>query len=31
VTGAACRDPREFPDPDRLDVRRAPERSLYFG
>jgi cytochrome P450 len=31
VTGAACRDPREFPDPDRLDVRREPERSLYFG
>jgi cytochrome P450 len=31
VTGAACRDPREFPDPDRLDVRRKPERSLYFG
>jgi cytochrome P450 len=31
VTGAACRDPREFPDPDRLDVRRAPARSLYFG
>jgi cytochrome P450 len=31
VTGAACRDPREFTDPDRLDVRRAPERSLYFG
>jgi cytochrome P450 len=31
VTGAACRDPREFPDPDRIDVRRAPERSLYFG
>jgi len=31
VTGAACRDPREFPDPDRLDVRRSPERQLYFG
>jgi cytochrome P450 len=31
VTGAACRDPREFPDPDRVDVRRKPERSLYFG
>jgi len=31
VTGAACRDPREFPDPDRLDVRRRPARSLYFG
>ena len=31
VTGAACRDPREFPEPDRLDVRRKPARSLYFG
>jgi len=31
VTGAACRDPREFADPDRLDVRREPPRSLYFG
>jgi cytochrome P450 len=31
VTGAACRDPREFPDPDRFDVRRQPVRSLYFG
>jgi cytochrome P450 len=31
VTGAACRDPREFPDPDRLDVRRSPEREVYFG
>jgi cytochrome P450 len=31
VTGAACRDPREFPEPDRLDVRRQPERELYFG
>ena len=31
VTGAAGRDPREFPEPDRLDVRRTPERSLYFG
>lgn len=31
VTGAAGRDPREFPDPDRLDVRREPARSLYFG
>lgn len=31
VTGAACRDPREFPDPDRLDVRREPARALYFG
>ena len=31
VTGAAGRDPREFPDPDRLDVRRRPARALYFG
>jgi cytochrome P450 len=31
VTGAACRDPREFPDPDRLDVRRKPDREIYFG
>jgi len=31
VTGAACRDPREFRDPDRIDVRREPERALYFG
>ncbi len=31
VTGAACRDPREFADPDRLDVRRRSERELYFG
>jgi cytochrome P450 len=31
VTGAACRDPREFEDPDRLDVARRPARELYFG
>jgi len=31
VTGAACRDEREFPDPDRFDVLRRPERELYFG
>jgi cytochrome P450 len=31
VTGAACRDPREFSDPDRLDVMRKAERELYFG
>ena len=31
ATGAACRDPREFADPDRLDVRRKAERELYFG
>jgi cytochrome P450 len=31
VTGAACRDEREFSDPDRLDLARRPERQLYFG
>ena len=31
VTGAACRDEREFPDPDRLDVMRCPAREIYFG
>jgi cytochrome P450 len=31
VTGAACRDPREFAEPDRLDVRRTPAREIYFG
>jgi cytochrome P450 len=31
VTGAACRDEREFPDPDRLDLARRPERHLHFG
>ncbi len=28
---AGNRDEREFPDPDRLDVDRAPERHLAFG
>ncbi len=28
---AANRDEREFPEPDRLDVDRAPERHLAFG
>lgn len=31
ATGAACRDPREFDDPDHFDVRRQSERQLYFG
>jgi cytochrome P450 len=31
VTGAACRDEREFERPDAFDVTRAPERQLYFG
>jgi cytochrome P450 len=31
VTGAACRDEREYPDPDRFDVRRAHGREIYFG
>ena len=31
ATGAACRDEREFPDPDRFDIDRRPARQLYFG
>jgi cytochrome P450 len=31
VTGAACRDEREFPDADRFDVGRRPLRQIYFG
>jgi cytochrome P450 len=31
VTGAACRDPREFDEPDRLDLTRKPDREVYFG
>ena len=31
VTGAACRDPREFDAPDRFDIDRHPDRQLYFG
>jgi len=32
LTGAACRDEREFSNPDQFDITRAPDaRSVYFG
>ena len=31
VTGAACRDEREYPDPDVLDLSRDFARQVYFG
>jgi cytochrome P450 len=31
VTGAACRDEREYDGPDQFDVKRTLDRKLYFG
>jgi cytochrome P450 len=31
LAGSANRDPSQFPDPDRLDIRRDPERHVGFG
>jgi cytochrome P450 len=29
--GAACRDPQQYTDPDRLDITRTPGRTVVFG
>jgi cytochrome P450 len=31
VTGSACRDEREYEDPDRFDIHRTLDREIYFG
>lgn len=31
LTGAAHRDPRQFPDPDRFDIHRVLDRTVHFG
>ena len=31
ITGAAHRDPRQFPDPDRFDIHRKLDRTIHFG
>lgn len=31
VTGAACRDEREFDDPDGFDITRKQDREVFFG
>jgi cytochrome P450 len=31
LTGAACRDERQFDDPDRFDIHRRLDRTLHFG